>query len=57
MDVPIATVDFINMLKIKYEDKAEVDPTVVGTPEYWKKIGVVELLREVSYFIESKGGR
>lgn len=55
MDVPSNTIDLIRLLTSRYEDKAEVDPTIVGTPEYWKKIGVIELLRELTYYIE--GGK
>jgi hypothetical protein len=55
MKVPSSTIDLIKVLKEKYEDKLVVDAEVVGTPEYWKNAGVVELLRELTYYIEQGG--
>lgn len=55
MDVPSSTIDLIKILKDKYPDVLEVDTEVVGTPEYWKKVGVVELLRDLEYFIKLRG--
>lgn len=52
MDVPINTLDLLTLLKTKYPDKAETDPEVVGTPEYWKKIGIIELLKELEYYVK-----
>ena len=56
MDIPSNSPALINMLKEKYEDKLNVDVDEVGTPTYWKKAGVVELLRELDYFL-NKGGK
>jgi len=47
MTVPSNTLDFLNELRSLYKDQAEVDPQYVGTPEYWKRMGVIELLRKV----------
>lgn len=55
MDVPSSTIDLIKKLKEQYPDKAETDPTIVGTPDFWKQIGVVELLRELEYYIKERG--
>jgi hypothetical protein len=54
MDVPSSTIELINLLKTQYPDKAEVDPSVVGTPEYWKSMGVVELLRDLEFYINQR---
>jgi len=54
MDVPSNTIDLIRILQKKYPDIAEEDEKIVGTPRYWKKIGVIELVRELMYSIERK---
>jgi len=45
MDITTYTVDMIRQLKKLYPDVLETDPEEVGTPNYWKKVGVVELVR------------
>ena len=47
MDTPHNTIDFITYLKSVYPDKVEEDPSKVGTPAYWKKVGIIELIRKV----------
>ena len=56
MDVPSSTIDLLTLLKTKYEDKAETDPDIVGTPQYWMKVGVIQLLRELDSYIENRKG-
>ena len=53
MDIPSSTIDFIRQLQLKYSDELMLDEKIVGTPEYWKKAGVVELLRELQYYIDN----
>ena len=57
MDVPSNTIDLIKVLSDKYEDKMELDTDIVGTPEYWMKAGVVKLLNDLKFYIETKGGK
>ena len=45
MEITTYTVDMIRQLKKLYPDVLETDPEEVGTPNYWKKVGVVELVR------------
>ena len=52
MRVPSSTIDLIKILKEKYPDVAVTEPEEVGTPLYWKKIGVIELLRELEFYIK-----
>ena len=54
MDVPSSTIDLINLLKEKYPDELNTNPKIVGTPEYWKTVGVVQLLRELQFYIDSR---
>lgn len=54
MDVPSSTIDLLNVLKTRYPDVACTDPEEVGTPEYWKGMGVIELIRELTYYIEQR---
>ena len=54
MDVPSNTIEFLTVIKQQYEDKLEVDERVVGTPEYWKRVGVVELIRTVEAYVRRK---
>ena len=43
--LPSNTIDLIKHLEEMYDDVFELDPTMVGTPEYWKKAGVIELIQ------------
>jgi hypothetical protein len=45
--IPSNTMDFLKYLKSIYEDKFEVEEKEVGTPSYWKKAGVIEMIRQV----------
>lgn len=54
MTVPSTTLDFINQLKQTYPDKAETEPKDVGTPEYWMKMGVIDLIRKVESSITTE---
>ncbi len=47
MNVPTYTVDLLTQLKKQYPDKLEEDPLLVGTPEYWQRVGIVELIRSL----------
>lgn len=51
MTVPSSTIDLIKILKERYPDVLECNEETVGTPEYWKKVGIIELLRELEYRI------
>jgi hypothetical protein len=55
MDVPSSTIELLEVLKKRYPDVACTDIEKVGTPEYWKAMGVVDLIRELSYYIEQRG--
>jgi hypothetical protein len=55
MDVPSSTIELLEVLKNKYPDLACTDPDEVGTPAYWKAMGIVELVRELTYYIEQRG--
>lgn len=52
--VPSSTIELLNILKEKYPDKYVIEDEEVGTPSYWKKAGVVELLRELEYYITER---
>lgn len=47
--VPINSIDLIEVLEKEYKDVLDVDVLSVGTPDYWKKAGVVELLRRLRH--------
>lgn len=47
MNIPSSTIDFISMLEELYPDIMELDPTYVGTPDYWKKAGIIELIKKI----------
>ena len=49
---PSNTVDLIKYLEDIYTDLFELDPAMVGTPEYWKKAGVIELIQLLKSRIE-----
>jgi len=42
---PVYTADLINILKDVYTDKFIINESEVGTPDYWKKAGIIELIR------------
>jgi hypothetical protein len=52
--IPASTEGLLEYLKEIYSDVMELDPTMVGTPEYWKKAGVIELIQKIEYYIENK---
>ena len=54
MNVPSSTIDLLTVLREKYPDVACTNPEEVGTPEYWKSMGVIELIRELTYYIEQR---
>ena len=54
MDIPSSTIELLNILKEHYPDKAVTDPKLVGTPEYWKHMGVVELIRDIEFYIHNR---
>lgn len=47
MTVPSSTIDFIKELERLYPDTMELDPSYLGTPDYWKKAGIVELIQKI----------
>lgn len=47
MKVPSTTIDLVKMLDELYPDVMELDPAWVGTPEYWKKAGIIELIQKL----------
>jgi len=49
MKIPSTTIDLVRLLEELYPDVMELDPTIVGTPEYWKKVGIVELIQKIKY--------
>lgn len=53
MKIPNLTIDFINELKTRYPDEIETDPSKVGTPEYWEKVGIIKLIQETEYLIKN----
>ena len=53
--IPPLTLDFIKYLEAKYPDKFELSEKEVGTPEYWKKAGIIELIRDVKNIIKRQG--
>lgn len=57
MNIPSNTYDLINILKTKYPNKIEIDEKIVGTPEYWKRVGIITLLEELEFYITQKGGK
>lgn len=44
-DIPIYTKDLIRVLKEIYPDTFIVEEEEVNTPQYWKKAGIIELIR------------
>lgn len=50
--LPSNTIDLIKYLEDLYPDIYELDPTLVGTPEYWKKAGVIELIQMLNSRLE-----
>lgn len=51
--IPRETKDFINLLREEYKDEMELESEYVGTPEYWKKAGVIELIRKFDFLKEN----
>lgn len=47
MHVPSLTIEFLEELKRLYPDLYEVDPKIVGTPDYWMYAGVIDLIRKI----------
>lgn len=47
MHVPSLTVDLIETLKELYPESYEIDPKIVGTPDYWMVAGVIDLIRKL----------
>jgi len=45
--VPSTTIDLIKWLEEIYPDVFETDASFVGTPEYWKKAGIIELIQKL----------
>lgn len=39
-------IEFLQLLKDEIDDKFEIDDKKVGTPEYWKRAGIIELIRQ-----------
>jgi hypothetical protein len=46
-NIPSLTIDLIRELKREYIDTMEIEEDIVGKPEYWKKAGVIELIRRL----------
>lgn len=49
MDYPSGTSELVVLLDTLYPDKIGTDPKIVGTPEYWKQVGVIELIQKIKY--------
>jgi len=49
MKVPSTTILLLTLLEDLYPDTMELDPTCVGTPDYWKKAGVIELIQKLKH--------
>lgn len=47
MNIPQLSIKLIEMLDDIYPDVMELDPTFVNTPEYWKKAGIIELIKNL----------
>jgi len=43
--IPSTTLDLIRYLEELYPDTYNTNPTYVGTPEFWKEAGKIELIR------------
>lgn len=54
MIIPAKTVDLLKVLKEAYKDEMETDPKLVGTPDYFKKAGVIELIKTIEVSIEQQ---
>lgn len=53
-ELPSKTIDLLLLLKEEYEDFYETDEKKVGTPEYWKKAGVIEIIKRIENSIGHK---
>ena len=47
--IPSHTIDLIKWIEEIYPDVFELDENIVGTPLYYKKAGVVELVQKLKY--------
>lgn len=45
--IPTTTVELLELLDKWYIDKLETNSEFVGTPEYWKKAGIIELKHRI----------
>jgi hypothetical protein len=54
LKISMYTRDQVEELKKVYKDKLECDPKYVGTPDYWKQVGVVELIRLLDNELNTK---
>ncbi|MCI4436677.1 MAG: hypothetical protein JHC33_07720 [Ignisphaera sp.] len=54
MDIPGNSTALLSALEKIYPDTFETDPTMVGTPEYWKRAGVIELLKMIRWSIDNE---
>lgn len=52
--IPYTTQEFIMQLKEEYEDEYQIDEKFVGTPSYWKKAGVIEIIKRFENYIKEK---
>jgi hypothetical protein len=52
--LPHKTIDFIKSIEEEFEDYFETDVEKVGTPEYWKKAGIIEYIRKIKSILEAK---
>lgn len=51
-EIPLLTVDFVKLLELNYPNEYEFNADVVGTPEYWKKAGILELIGKLNFVIK-----
>lgn len=51
-NVPSKTVDFIAYLDGIYPDRMDVLPDTVATADYWKRAGVIELVRTYKHKLQ-----
>lgn len=47
MSIPSTTIDLVRWIEEIYPNTMELDPNEVGTPAYWKKAGIIELVNMI----------
>ncbi len=52
IQIPSITVEFLDLLDTWYENSFETNSSLVNTPEYWKKAGVIEMMNKVRQILK-----